>query len=231
MSNDRPVPTPLPGSGFAGEGRRPVLRRGVMLVISSPSGAGKTTLSRQLLSESADIRLSVSATTRPPRPGEVDGKDYHFLDRAAFLDLRQSDGLLEWAEVYGNFYGTPRAPVEAALAAGQDVLFDVDWQGAESLRAAMPEDVVTVFILPPSVQVLEARLRARPGQSEDQTRRRLAAAADDIRRWSSYDFVVVNDDLSAAYAELVGILRAERVRRTRCLGLADHVAALLDGLD
>jgi guanylate kinase len=231
MSNDGAGDNANLNAPSGGIGRRPVSRRGVMLVISSPSGAGKTTLSRQLLRESADIRLSVSATTRPPRPGEVDGQDYHFLSKDAFLALRDADGLLEWAEVYGNFYGTPRAPVEAALAAGQDVLFDVDWQGADALRDTMPDDVVTVFILPPSVEVLAARLRARPGQSEEQTQKRLAATADDIRRWISYDFVVVNDDLGAAYAELVGILRAERVRRTRCLGLSEHVAKLLDGLD
>jgi guanylate kinase len=198
-----------------------------MLVISSPSGAGKTTLSRQLLKESADIRLSVSATTRTPRPGEVDGRDYHFVSREAFEAMIAGGELLEWAEVYGNLYGTPRAPVEAALTSGRDVLFDVDWQGADALKDTMPNDVVSVFILPPSMEALAARLRGRPGQTEEQNARRLAAAADDIRHWENYDFVVVNDDLEAAYAELVGILRAERVRRTRCLGLEAHVAELL----
>lgn len=198
-------------------------RRGLMLVISSPSGAGKTTLARQLLESDGGIVMSVSATTRPPRPGEVDGRDYHFRSDAQFDSLIADDALLEWATVFDNRYGTPRAEIEARLEAGQDVLFDIDWQGAEQLAGKMPADLVRVFVLPPSMAALEARLRSRKQDADDVIARRMQRAADEISHWAQYDYVIVNDDLAASSAALTAILRAERLRRFRQTGLADFV--------
>ncbi|MDX2258539.1 MAG: guanylate kinase [Hyphomicrobiaceae bacterium] len=204
----------------------PTGRRGLLFVISSPSGAGKTTLSKRLLASDAGLRLSVSMTTRAPRPGEVDGADYHFVDEARFRSEVAAGALIEWAEVFGNLYGTPRAPVAAALAKGWDVLFDVDWQGARQLAAAMPDDVVRVFILPPSAPALEQRLVQRAQDSAEVVARRMAKAADEIAHWADYDYAVLNDDLERSHATLASILAAERARRARQIGLAGFVAAL-----
>lgn len=206
-------------------------RRGVMLVLSSPSGAGKTTLARGLLAAEPDVVMSVSVTTRAPRPGEVDGQDYCFLDTAAFERMRDAGELLEWAHVHGNLYGTPRAPVEAALAAGRDVLFDIDWQGAQQLAAsASAADLVRVFILPPSADALEKRLKARAQDGADVVARRLAAAGVEIGHWGEYDYVLVNDVVADSLAVVRGVLAAERHRGSRQTGMADFAAALQDGL-
>ena len=214
----------------AGEGRAPdpAARRGVMLVLSSPSGAGKTTLTRRLLAlEGPACRLSVSATTRPPRPGEVDGTHYVFLDRAAFEAKREAGAFLEWAEVFGNLYGTPKPEVEAALAEGCDVIFDIDWQGARQLAENAPDDTVRVFILPPSRRALEERLRTRAADPPEVVARRLAGAAEEMSHWSEYDYVIVNDDLAESLASLRAILVAERLKRARHPGLADFVGSML----
>jgi len=202
-------------------------RRGLMLVLSSPSGAGKTTLSRELLSADPGIVLSISVTTRRPRPGEVEGRDYYFRDEQAFARLREEGALLEWAHVHGNLYGTPEARVMERLAAGEDVLFDIDWQGADQLAARAPNDVVRVFILPPSASTLEDRLRRRALDDPDVVSRRLAAAAIEIEHWTDYDYVLVNDDLDTCLAHLRTILAAERLKRARSTGLAGLVHALL----
>jgi guanylate kinase len=204
-----------------------IARRGLMLVLSSPSGAGKTTLSRRLLAADSNFTMSVSVTTRPPRPGETDGVDYHFIDKARFDALVAKGALLEWANVFGNHYGTPRAAVEAALAAGRDVLFDIDWQGTQQIRARMGADVVGVFILPPSARALEERLLKRMQDSREVVARRMAKAADEISHWQEYDFVFVNDDIDRAFAILQAIVASERVRRTRReAGLLDLVQQL-----
>jgi guanylate kinase len=212
------------------QGIAPVARRGLLLVLSSPSGAGKTTLSRRLLAADAHLRMSVSVTTRAPRPGEVDGRDYRFIDVAEFERMRAAGDLLEFAQVHGNLYATPKAPVAAALAAGEDMLFDIDWQGAQQLEASMGEDVVSVFILPPDGKTLERRLRTRAQDPEDVVARRLAAAAAEIEHWGEYDYVIVNADLEASVARLAAILAAERVRRERQTGLAAFVRGVLAGL-
>jgi guanylate kinase len=204
-------------------------RRGLMFVLSSPSGAGKSTLARRLMQQNTDMVLSISATTRPPRPGEADGREYHFVDHDRFEKMIDEGALLEWARVFDNYYGTPRAPVEGALASGKDVLFDVDWQGARALRGAAPEDVVSVFILPPDMVELERRLHTRAQDSEAIIARRMAKSADEIRHWDEYDFVLVNRDLDASAEELQRILTVERDRRSRQNWLSDFVAALLDG--
>jgi guanylate kinase len=204
-----------------------IARRGLMLVLSSPSGAGKTTLSRRLLAADSNFTMSVSVTTRPPRPGETDGVDYHFIDKARFDALVAKGALLEWANVFGNHYGTPRAAVEAALAAGRDVLFDIDWQGTQQIRARMGADVVGVFILPPSARALEERLLKRMQDSREVVARRMAKAADEISHWQEYDFVFVNDDIDRAFTILQAIVASERVRRTRReAGLLDLVQQL-----
>lgn len=190
-------------------------RRGLMLLISSPSGAGKSSLSRQLVADHPELSLSVSATTRPPRPGEEHGREYHFLDRSSFDAMVEDDAFLEWAEVHENRYGSPRAPVMAALDAGRDVLFDIDWQGARQVHAKAPDDVVRVFILPPSMAELSRRLHARAQDHEDVIRRRLERAYGEIAQWRSYDYVIVNENFDRAYAELVHIYHAERLRRIR----------------
>src|ERR1700761_2410299 len=190
-------------------------RRGLLLVISSPSGAGKTSLSRRLVADHADLQLSVSATTRPPRPGEEDGREYHFVSRERFEAMVADKAFLEHAEVHEHRYGSPRAPIMAALERGEDVLFDIDWQGAMSIAAEAPGDVVRVFILPPSMADLSRRLHARAQDAEDVIQRRLARAYGEIAMWGEYDYVILNDDFDAAYAELAHIYHAERLRRAR----------------
>lgn len=205
-------------------------RRGLLLVMSSPSGAGKTTLSRRLLAADRNIAMSVSVTTRQPRPGEVNGKDYHFIQHEEFARLRDRGDLLEYAEVFGNFYGTPKRPVLEALQAGRDVLFDIDWQGTQQLGAAMGEDLVRIFILPPSAEDLRERLIGRAQDSASTVARRMAKAADEISHWPEYDYVIVNDDIDTASAEIEAILRAERLRRRRRVGLTQFVRELTKGL-
>ncbi|HTQ14132.1 MAG TPA: guanylate kinase [Rhizomicrobium sp.] len=201
-------------------------RRGLMLVLSSPSGAGKTTLTRGLLDSDSGIVLSVSVTTRPRRPNEVDGRDYFFVRPDAFEDMVQRDALFEHAVVFGHRYGTPRKPVTDALAAGRDVLFDIDWQGTQQLKERAREDLVSVFILPPSHDELERRLRARAQDSDAVVAARMAKAASEISHWPEYDYVVVNSDLAAAQAKVRAILEAERARRTRLIGVGEFVAGL-----
>ncbi len=204
-------------------------RRGMMFVLSSPSGAGKSTLARGLLEADDRIDLSVSVTTRPPRPGEIDGQDYHFKTMAEFEAMVAASALLEHAEVFGNRYGTPRAPVEAALAHGRDVLFDIDWQGAQQLEKNALNDLVRVFILPPSTGELENRLRTRAQDSDEVVARRMAKAGDEMSHWAEYDYVIINRDRTQALGEVQAILAAERLRRTRQIGLTDFVAGLRGG--
>jgi guanylate kinase len=208
-----------------GEGET-VARRGLMLVLSSPSGAGKSTLSRMLLDADRSVELSVSTTTRSQRPGEVDGRHYHFVDRAQFDEMVRSGDMLEWAEVFGNRYGTPRKPVEAALARGQDVLFDIDWQGTQQLRDKVSKDFVSVFILPPSIPELERRLHTRAQDSDEVIRERMAKAADEMSHWAEYDYVLLNEDIDKTFAQLQAILTAERLKRERQPGLSDFVRGL-----
>ena len=203
-----------------------IQRRGLMLVLSSPSGAGKTTLSRKLLQSDDQITMSVSATTRPPRPGEVDGKDYFFVEEKRFDDMIADGQFLEHATVFGNKYGTPRGPVEQALMAGRDVLFDIDWQGTQQLDQAAPEDLVKIFILPPSREELEVRLRTRAQDPEEVVKKRMEKANDEISHWAEYDYVIVNDNLERARSELDSILRAERLRRKRQVGLTGFVGEI-----
>jgi guanylate kinase len=202
-------------------------RRGLMLVVSSPSGAGKTTLCRRLLADNPELVASVSATTRAPRPGEVDGREYRFLDRSAFDAMVAAGAFLEWADVHEHRYGTPRSPVAEALAEGKDVLFDIDWQGAAAIARAAPAEAVRVFVLPPSMADLAQRLHGRAQDSEDVIHRRLARAYGEIAHWSEYDYVIVNDDLERAYAELSSIYRAERLKRVRNGWLGGFVDRLL----
>lgn len=205
-----------------------IRRRGVMLVLSSPSGAGKSTIARNLLEEKElGFELSVSVTTRPRRGSEIDGVHYHFASRREFDMMRDGGELLEWAEVHGNFYATPRAPAEAAMAEGRDMLFDIDWQGAQQLKERMREDIVSVFILPPSMQELTARLKRRAEDSEKTIETRLKNARLEIEHWHEYDYVVVNDDLDRAFAAVKAIVTAERLRRDRRPGLFDFVSDLL----
>ena len=203
-----------------------VERRGLMFVLSSPSGAGKTTLSRMLIAETPALQMSVSATTRPKRPGEVDGKDYFFVDHARFETMVANGELLEWATVFDNRYGTPRAPVETALSSGQDVLFDIDWQGTQQLRDRSPKDVVSVFFLPPSVSALEQRLHTRAQDSEEVIRGRMRKAGDEMSHFDAYDYIVVNDNIGIAFEAVKSILRAEQLKRERQVGLSDFVLGL-----
>jgi len=202
-------------------------RRGLMLVISSPSGAGKTTLARRLMEEYDDVRLSVSATTRATRPNETDGVDYHFKTVEEFRGMIARREFLEWALVFDHYYGTPRADTEAKLEAGEDVLFDVDWQGADALHDQMPRDVVSVFVLPPSLDALRKRLSARPGSTDELVQRRMRDAKAEMRHWRRYDYAIVNDDLEVAYQRLKRILLVERLKRLRQLSLEDHVRSLM----
>jgi guanylate kinase len=210
-------------------GANAIERRGLMLVLSSPSGAGKSTLAKLLLADERNLENSISVTTRPRRASEVEGRHYHFIDRPAFERMREHGELLEWAEVHGNFYGTPRAPVERALAEGRDVLFDIDWQGTEQLaaNAAVRPDLVRVFVLPPSIGELSARLERRAEDAPEIIRRRLDNARIEIGKWDQYDYVVVNRDLDSAYPAVRAILASERNRRERLTGLPDFVAGLL----
>jgi len=203
-----------------------MVRRGLLLILSSPSGAGKSSLTRRLMAWDPAIRFSVSATTRPPRPGEVDGRDYHFRSRPEFEALIASGAMLEHAEVFGNLYGSPRAPVEAALQVGQDTVFDIDWQGGQQIRQAMRDDVVSIFVLPPSMAELDRRLRARAQDSAATIAARMAKSRDEISHWAEYDYVLINDGLDAAQDELTAIVRAERLRRDRQPGLSDFVRTL-----
>lgn len=200
-----------------------IARRGLLYIISSPSGAGKTTLARKLLATARGITMSVSITTRSPRPGERDGVDYHFVDRDRFEIMRERGDLLEWARVFDNHYGTPREPVEKAIAAGEDVLFDIDWQGAQQLSEKLPGDVVRVFVLPPSGHVLEDRLKTRAQDSAEVVARRMAAAASELSHWPEYDYVLVNSDLAQSVIAAQSILTAERLKRARLLGLSEFV--------
>ena len=198
-------------------------------MLSSPSGAGKTTLAKRLLASDPNIAISVSVTTRKPRSGEQEGVDYYFRDEPQFLGLRDEGQLLEWAKVFGNYYATPRAPVEAAIAGGRDLLFDIDWQGAQQLKEKLPQDLVRVFILPPSAQVLEARLRGRAQDPPDVVAQRMAEAASEMSHWPEYDYVLVNGDLEQSAAQLSAILTAERLKRERLIGLSDFVRGLSAG--
>ena len=205
-------------------------RRGLLLVLSSPSGAGKTTLSRALLASDANITMSVSVTTRKPRTGETEGRDYYFTDAARFSAMEAKGDLLEWARVFGNSYGTPRAPVELAIKDGRDVLFDIDWQGAQQLAEKMAGDLVRVFILPPSGPVLGERLRNRAQDPPGVVARRMAEASAELSHWAEYDYVLVNDNLADSLAGLRAILAAERLRRDRQSGLSGFVRSLQQGL-
>jgi guanylate kinase len=203
-----------------------VARRGLMLVLSSPSGAGKTTLSRLLLAADRNVELSISVTTRPRRLSEVDGRDYHFIDQRKFDAMARGGELLEWANVFGHSYGTPREPVERALAEGRDVLFDIDWQGSRQLIKKCRAEVVTVFILPPSLVELDRRLQRRAEDTDDIIRKRMEKATDELAHWQEYDYVIINHDLERAFADVRTVLAAERLRRERQTGLPDFVGTL-----
>jgi guanylate kinase len=206
--------------------RTKIARRGLLLVMSSPSGAGKTTLSRALLARDPSVIMSVSVTTRPPRPGEVEGRDYFFVSKERFAQMRDRGELLEYAEVFGNFYGTPRRPVEEALSQGRDVLFDIDWQGTQQLAQAMEEDLVRIFILPPSAEALRERLIQRAQDSSTVVAKRMAEAGNEISHWPEYDYVIVNDTVAHSNEQISAILTAERLRRRRRVGLTDYVRQL-----
>ena len=203
-----------------------IARRGLMLVLSSPSGAGKTTLSRKLLEADPGVELSVSVTTRKQRPGEIDGRDYHFIDAPRFEAMVKQGELLEWAQVFGHRYGTPRSPVEAALANGHDVLFDIDWQGTQQLREKADRDLVSIFVLPPSMLDLEQRLRRRAQDSDDVIHARMATAAGEMSHWAEYDYVVINTDVDHAFAQVQSILASERLKRERLIGLSEFIRRL-----
>ena len=204
-------------------------RRGLMFILSSPSGAGKTTIARKLLADDGELRMSVSVTTRPMRPGEVEGKDYIFVDRSTFERMVAEEAFLEWAEVFGNFYGTPKAQIKAGLKDGQDFLFDIDWQGTQQLYQRAEADVVRVFLLPPGIGELERRLSARGTDSAEVIAGRMARARSEISHWDGYDYVVVNDDIDTCFAKVRTILQAERMRRARQTGLVDFVRELTAG--
>ncbi|MGA3305943.1 MAG: guanylate kinase, partial [Stellaceae bacterium] len=205
---------------------REIKRRGILLVLSSPSGAGKTTITRALVRRDRGLRLSVSATTRPRRKGEIDGKHYHFVDQRRFDAMVQNGELLEHALVFGHSYGTPRAPVMAAIESGTDVVCDVDWQGTQQMKARLPNDLVSVFILPPSMAALEKRLKTRAQDSREVVRARMAKSADEMSHWDGYDYVVINRALADSITQVAAILRAERARRARQIGLDEFVNRL-----
>lgn len=209
---------------------KPLQRRGLMYVLSSPSGAGKTTITRALLKNNADLDISISATTRPRRPGEVDGQDYYFVGISEFNAMVDNGEMLEHAKVFGNYYGTPRLPVEEALSRGRDVIFDIDWQGTQQLREIARDDLVTVFILPPNAKELERRLRARNQDSEESIRHRMEKASDEMTHYSEYDYVLVNNNIDLAIQQAQQILNSERLKRNRLAGLSDFVRGLKDGL-
>jgi len=206
-----------------------IKRRGLMLVLSSPSGAGKTPISRSLLDRDNNLSLSISATTRPRRPGEVNGRDYFFVSDEKFEGMIRDGEFLEHAQVFGHHYGTPYAPVEEALSNGQDVLFDIDWQGTQQVADKAPNDLVRIFVLPPSTAELERRLYARAQDSENVVRGRMARAADEMSHWAEYDYIIVNEDLTRSLAQVESILVAERLRRARQIGLRDFVEGLRSG--
>ena len=210
----------------AGSNRKKVARRGLMFVLSSPSGAGKTTLTRMLLRADRRVKLSISVTTRPKRRGEINGRDYHFIDRGRFDKMIKDGELLEWAEVFGHHYGTPRQPVDEALRGGRDVLFDIDWQGTRQLREKARDDLVSVFILPPTATELERRLKTRAQDSRAVIVSRMAKAAGEMSHWPEYDYVIVNRNKAEAFAEVTAILAAERLKRERQIGLSGFVRGL-----
>lgn len=212
---------------MANPGANPGARRGLLFILSSPSGAGKSTITRRLLAAEPELSFSISATTRPPRPGEEDGREYHFRTVEEFRAMAATGEMLEHAEVFGHLYGTPRAPVEAAIAAGRDVIFDVDWQGAQQIaNSALRDCVVSVFILPPSIAALEARLRSRGQDTDEVIAGRMRKSRDEISHWAEYGYVLVNEDLEACAREVAAILKAERLRRDRRVGLAGFVTEL-----
>ncbi|TPP10581.1 guanylate kinase [Rhizobium glycinendophyticum] len=204
-----------------------IARRGLMLVISSPSGAGKSTIARTLMDRDQQISLSVSVTTRPRRQSEIEGVHYHFVSQREFERLRDSDSLLEWAQVHGNYYGTPREAVETAMGEGRDMLFDIDWQGAQQLQEKMSADVVSIFILPPTMAELQSRLHRRAEDTEEVIQTRLNNSRSEIKHWREYDYVIVNDDLNSAFDAVQSIVKAERLRRDRRHGLFDFVEGLI----
>ncbi|WAC24491.1 guanylate kinase [Blastomonas sp. SL216] len=206
----------------------PLARRGLLFILSSPSGAGKSTIARMLLEADSQLALSVSVTTRPPRPGEIDGTHYHFIDEAEFHRLVEDNALLEWAKVFGHYYGTPKAQVKQGLREGQDFLFDIDWQGTQQLYQRAEGDVVRVFILPPSLEELHRRLRSRNTDSEDVIAGRMARAQDEISHWDGYDFVVINDNVTSCFEKVSHILNSERMRRARQTGLIGYVRDLMN---
>ena len=206
-----------------------IRRRGLMLVLSSPSGAGKTTISRRLLMIEPGLAMSISATTRPMRPGERNAVDYHFVEPTEFDLMVNRSEFLEYAKVFDHYYGTPRKPVERALTKGQDVLFDIDWQGTQQLAQSAREDLVSVFILPPSMRALEQRLKTRAQDSADVVARRMAKAADEMSHWAEYDYIIVNEDLDSSVERVRAILTAERLKRQRQIGLAEFVKGLREG--
>lgn len=206
-----------------------VERRGLMLVLSSPSGAGKTSISRELLSRDKNLFMSVSATTCPKRPGEIEGKDYYFVSPEGFEGMVTRGEFLEHATVFGNRYGTPIAPVEKALAEGHDVLFDIDWQGTQQIASKLPDDLVTVFVLPPSTKDLEERLKTRAQDPPEVVAQRMAKAADEMSHWDAYDYIVINRDLAQSVGEVQAVLAAERLSRRRLIGVSEFVSRLREG--
>lgn len=205
-------------------------RRGLMFVLSSPSGAGKTTITRALLNNNPNLEISISATTRPRRPGEVDGQDYYFVDIPQFNEMADNGEMLEHAKVFGNYYGTPKLPVDEALSRGNDIIFDIDWQGTQRIREIAREDLVTVFILPPSAKELERRLRSRAQDSEESIRLRMDKASDEMTHYSEYDYVLINSNIDETIAQAQNILDSERLKRHRIVGLSDFVRGLKEGL-
>jgi len=219
--------SPAPSSQAGASPPVKIARRGLMLVLSSPSGAGKSTIARNLLDTDRTLEISISVTTRAKRPSEIAGKHYHFITVPQFEKMRDAGDLLEWAEVHGNFYGTPREPVETAMAEGRDMLFDIDWQGARQLQEKMKADVVSIFVLPPTMTELQSRLHRRAEDSEEVIRTRLLNSRAEIEHWREYDYVIVNDDLDEAFGHVSCIVNAERIRRDRRHGLFDFVESLL----
>jgi guanylate kinase len=208
---------------------REITRRGILLVLSSPSGAGKTTITRELVQRDPRLHISVSVTTRPPRKGELNGRHYHFVNGARFDEMVAGGELLEHASVFGHFYGTPRAPVDAALSAGRDIISDIDWQGTQQLAQTVRDDLVAVFVLPPSMAALEERLKTRAQDSDEVVRARMAKSSDEMSHWPEYDYVLINHDIAESVRQVQAILAAERVRRGRLRGLADFVNRLRTG--
>ncbi len=220
--------SPTPSSLSTSSAVTQIARRGLMLVLSSPSGAGKSTIAASLLRDDHSLGISVSVTTRAKRPSEIDGTHYHFKTIPQFERMRESGELLEWAEVHGNFYGTPREPVESAMADGRDMLFDIDWQGAQQLQEKMKADIVSIFVLPPTMTELQSRLHRRAEDSEEVIATRLANSRAEIGHWREYDYVIVNDDLGNAFEAVQSIVRAERLRRDRRFGMFDFVTKLIE---